>query len=68
MTAPDFASLGLSTSLAQACTQAGFGTPTRIQLDAIPAVLRGTDLLALAPTGSGKTAAFALPRRAAERA
>ena len=61
MTAPDFASLGLSAPLAQACTQAGLVTPTQIQREAIPAVLRGTDLLGLAPTGSGKTAAFALP-------
>jgi ATP-dependent RNA helicase RhlE len=71
MTTPDFASLGLSAPLAQACTQAGLLTPTQIQREAIPAVLRGTDLLALAPTGTGKTAAFALPllqRLAAARA
>jgi ATP-dependent RNA helicase RhlE len=61
MSAPGFAALGLGAPLAQACAQAGFATPTEIQLQAIPAVLRGSDLLALAPTGSGKTAAFALP-------
>ncbi|HEY0824382.1 MAG TPA: DEAD/DEAH box helicase [Ramlibacter sp.] len=61
MTTPDFPSLGLSAGLAQACARAGFAEPTAIQQQAIPAILRGGDLLALAPTGSGKTAAFALP-------
>ncbi|HZY17810.1 MAG TPA: DEAD/DEAH box helicase [Ramlibacter sp.] len=61
MSAPTFLSLGLSPSLANACTQAGFSTPSPIQVEAIPALLRGQDLLGLAPTGSGKTAAFALP-------
>ena len=61
MTAPTFASLGLSAELAQACQQAGFATPTPIQVEAIPPLLRGQDLLGLAATGSGKTAAFALP-------
>jgi superfamily II DNA/RNA helicase len=61
MTAPNFASLGLSAQVVHACAHAGFELPTPIQADAIPAVLRGHDVLALAPTGSGKTAAFALP-------
>jgi ATP-dependent RNA helicase RhlE len=61
MTAEAFRALGLSAELAAACTQAGFDTPTPIQQQAVPAVLRGQDVLALAPTGSGKTAAFALP-------
>src|SRR5215207_6225108 len=61
MNASSFAALGLGAQLAQACAQAGFATPTQVQVQAIPAVLRGSDLLALAPTGSGKTAAFALP-------
>jgi ATP-dependent RNA helicase RhlE len=61
VTDPTFASLGLSGPLARACAQAGFALPTRIQQEAIPAVLAGQDLLGLAPTGSGKTAAFALP-------
>lgn len=56
-----FAALGLAPGLADACARAGFETPTTIQAEAIPAILRGHDLLALAPTGSGKTAAFALP-------
>jgi len=58
---PSFGALGLSAPLAQACAQAGYDEPTQIQTQAIPVVLRGQDLLALAPTGSGKTAAFALP-------
>ena len=61
MTDPNFAALGLSEPLARACVQAGFAQPTAIQQQAIPAVLAGQDLLGLAPTGSGKTAAFALP-------
>ncbi|MDB5954356.1 DEAD/DEAH box helicase [Ramlibacter sp.] len=61
MTVEAFRALGLSAELAAACTQAGFDTPTPIQQQAVPAVLRGQDVLALAPTGSGKTAAFALP-------
>ena len=61
MTDATFASLGLSGSLARACAQAGFAQPTSIQQQAIPAILAGQDLLGLAPTGSGKTAAFALP-------
>jgi superfamily II DNA/RNA helicase len=56
-----FTDLGLSPALAQAATELGFDTPTPIQLQAIPAVLSGADLLATAQTGSGKTAAFALP-------
>ena len=56
-----FAALGLSAELARACADAGFDAPTPIQCEAIPAVLRGQDVLGLAQTGSGKTAAFALP-------
>ncbi|HEY0201066.1 MAG TPA: DEAD/DEAH box helicase [Burkholderiaceae bacterium] len=56
-----FTALGLSPTLAHAATAAGFSAPTPIQAEAIPAALRGADLLALAQTGSGKTAAFALP-------
>lgn len=56
-----FTDLGLSPALAQAAAELGFDTPTPIQLQAIPAVLSGADLLATAQTGSGKTAAFALP-------
>ncbi|MBQ0920593.1 DEAD/DEAH box helicase [Hydrogenophaga aromaticivorans] len=56
-----FISLGLAPTLAQAAAELGFTAPTPIQLEAIPAVLSGADLLATAQTGSGKTAAFALP-------
>ena len=56
-----FESLGLSAALAHACAQAGFSAPSPIQAAAIPPLLRGQDLLGLAPTGSGKTAAFVLP-------
>jgi ATP-dependent RNA helicase RhlE len=56
-----FASLGLSPELLRACHDAGYATPSAIQVQAIPPLLRGQDLLGLAPTGSGKTAAFALP-------
>lgn len=61
MSGVTFASLGLATELSNACVEAGFDTPTAIQAEAIPPLLRGQDLLGLAPTGSGKTAAFALP-------
>ncbi|KAB2887922.1 MAG: DEAD/DEAH box helicase [Burkholderiaceae bacterium] len=47
--------------MAHAASAQGFAAPTPIQAQAIPAVLRGSDLLAAAQTGSGKTAAFALP-------
>jgi superfamily II DNA/RNA helicase len=56
-----FSTLGLSPPLAHAAAQLGFAAPTPVQQQTIPAVLRGADLLGQAPTGSGKTAAFALP-------
>ena len=56
-----FTALGLAPALAQAAAGLGFTTPTPIQREAIPAVLAGHDLLATAQTGSGKTAAYALP-------
>ena len=56
-----FLSLGLLPTLAQAASALGFTEPTPIQSEAIPVVLTGVDVLASAQTGSGKTAAFALP-------
>lgn len=56
-----FTALGLAPALAQAAAELGFTAPTPIQGEAIPAVLAGHDLLATAQTGSGKTAAYALP-------
>ncbi|MBO1079055.1 DEAD/DEAH box helicase [Roseomonas haemaphysalidis] len=57
----DFASLGLAEPILRALTQEGYTTPTPIQAQAIPHVLAGRDLLGIAQTGTGKTAAFALP-------
>ncbi len=56
-----FSSLGLSESLLRAISDSGYTTPTPIQLQAIPSVLSGRDLLAAAQTGTGKTAGFTLP-------
>jgi ATP-dependent RNA helicase RhlE len=57
----DFTKLGLSTSLLKAVAAEGYQTPTPIQTRAIPELLAGRDLLGIAQTGTGKTAAFALP-------
>ena len=56
-----FASLGLSAALLQVLADAELDEPTPVQADAIPAVLAGRDVLALAQTGSGKTLAYVLP-------
>jgi ATP-dependent RNA helicase RhlE len=56
-----FASLGLSPDLARTVQDLGYATPTPIQRQAIPLVLARRDLIAIAQTGTGKTAAFALP-------
>ena len=56
-----FASLGLSPSLVATLTALGYEEPTPVQAEAIPLMLAGRDLLAQASTGTGKTAAFALP-------
>ena len=56
-----FSSLGLSEVIVRAVAEHGYTTPTPIQLQAIPAVLKGGDLLAGAQTGTGKTAGFVLP-------
>jgi len=56
-----FKELRLAEPLTRAVMAAGYTTPTPIQIDAIPAVLAGRDVMGLAQTGTGKTAAFALP-------
>ena len=56
-----FSSLGLSEPLLRAVKQKGYATPSAIQQQAIPLILSGSDLLAAAQTGTGKTASFALP-------
>jgi len=56
-----FADLGLSDELLRALGEAGYSEPTPIQKQAIPSVLMGRDLVGIAQTGTGKTAAFVLP-------
>jgi len=56
-----FAQFSLSARVARGVESAGFHTPTPIQEQAIPPVLEGRDVMGLAQTGTGKTAAFALP-------
>ncbi len=56
-----FRDLNLAPAIVEALEQIGYETPTPIQCQAIPHLLKGLDLLGHAPTGTGKTAAFALP-------
>lgn len=56
-----FSDLGVNDILCEACTRLGWKTPTQIQTEAIPLGLEGKDVIGLAETGSGKTAAFAIP-------
>ncbi|MBF0279006.1 MAG: DEAD/DEAH box helicase [SAR324 cluster bacterium] len=56
-----FKDLGLSAKLLRAVSEQGYSQPTPIQIKAIPAVIKGLDILAAAQTGTGKTAGFALP-------
>lgn len=56
-----FITLGLSKPILRAVAETGYSTPTPIQQQAIPVILKGRDILAAAQTGTGKTAAFTLP-------
>ena len=56
-----FSTLGLSDPLLRAVSDKGYTTPSPIQAEAIPAVLKGHDVMAAAQTGTGKTAGFTLP-------
>ncbi len=58
---PSFEELGLSGPVLRAVTRAGYEEPTPIQAQAIPAALQGRDIVGASQTGTGKTAAFALP-------
>src|SRR5690349_22510580 len=67
----EFSELGLSPATLQAVADTGYTTATPIQAEAIPVALQGRDVLGIAQTGTGKTAAFTLPmidRLAAGRA
>lgn len=57
----NFSDLGLSAPLLSAIEKAKYESPYPIQVEAIPAVLQGKDVLGIAPTGSGKTASYILP-------
>ncbi len=61
MSTISFADLNLAPEILKALTESGYITPTPVQAQAIPIVLEGSDLMAGAQTGTGKTAAFALP-------
>jgi ATP-dependent RNA helicase RhlE len=61
MTQASFDTMGLNPALLSALKAEGYETPTPIQAKAIPDVMQGKDLLGIAQTGTGKTAAFALP-------
>ena len=56
-----FSDLNLNPKVLKAIDEAGYETPTPIQAGAIPPALEGKDVLGIAQTGTGKTAAFALP-------
>jgi len=61
VTEPNFTELGVAEPLRRALEAEGYARPTPIQAQAIPLLLEGRDLLGIAQTGTGKTAAFALP-------
>ncbi|MCL4260749.1 MAG: DEAD/DEAH box helicase, partial [Anaerolineales bacterium] len=57
----EFTSLNLRDEIMQAISELGYSTPTPIQAALIPVMLTGADVIGQAQTGTGKTAAFALP-------
>ena len=61
MTNNTFFSLGLTNSRLKIIKQLNFNVPTKVQAEVIPQILQGRDIMAASPTGSGKTAAYALP-------
>ncbi|HRN37673.1 MAG TPA: DEAD/DEAH box helicase, partial [Flavobacteriales bacterium] len=61
MAQTSFDQLGLIEPILKALQQEGYSTPTPIQAQSIPYLLEGRDLLGVAQTGTGKTAAFAIP-------
>ena len=61
MLSDDFPSLGLSPAVLKAVKQLGYEQPSPIQAQSIPILLQKKNLLGMAQTGTGKTAAFALP-------
>lgn len=56
-----FESLGVCPEICQAVTKMGYKHPSKIQCDSLPYTLKQRDIIGLAETGSGKTAAFAIP-------
>ena len=58
---PTFADLGLGEAMLKGLADVGYESPSRIQAETIPPLLAGSDVVGLAQTGTGKTAAFALP-------
>src|SRR5215212_9391264 len=58
---PTFEQLGLNSALLKSIKDVGYEAPTPIQIEVLPALLAGQDVIAQAQTGSGKTAAFGLP-------
>lgn len=58
---PSFSTMGLAAPLVRAVEESGYESPTAIQFECIPYLLEGHDLIGQAQTGTGKTAAFALP-------
>ena len=60
-TSATFESLGLDPLLCETCTKLGYTNPTKTQSEAIPIAIQGNDIIGIAETGSGKTAAFVIP-------